>query len=329
MRVLVTGGAGYIGSHMALQLRAAGIEVVVFDNLSTGHADAVPDATLIVGDLRHEGDVRRALSDGRIDAVMHFAACCYVGESMSDPGKYFQNNIVGTANLLAAMREAGVERIVLSSSCSTYGDPVRTPIDESHPQAPVNPYGYSKLVSERMIREYVRAHGFRAVALRYFNAAGCDAQGRLGERHDPETHLIPLVLMEALRVRSGGAASGTKLRVFGDDFQTPDGTCVRDYVHVEDLCAAHLSSLRWLDGRPAGFHAFNLGTGRGDSVKQVIEACKRVTGFPIGYSIAGRRPGDPSHLVANADLARAELGWVPRYSRLDEIVATAWRWMSK
>jgi UDP-glucose 4-epimerase len=328
--VLVTGGAGYIGSHMVRLLRARGERVTVFDNLSTGHEDAVGDATLEVGDLRDATRIASVLEGTTFDAVIHFAACCYVGESMLVPEKYYGNNIIGTLNLLAAMRAAGTRRLVFSSSCATYGMPVCTPMDEAHRQNPVNPYGYTKLVSERVMAEYVRAYGFDVVALRYFNAAGCALDGSLGERHDPETHLIPLALAEARRVSGGGDPAKTGLQVFGTDFDTVDGTCVRDYIHVEDLCAAHDLALRRMHARrEPRFEAFNLGTGTGCTVKQVIAACSEVTGVQIGFREAPRRPGDPPHLVAKAALARNELGWQPRIPELREIVSSAWRWQTK
>ena len=325
----MTGGAGYIGSHMALQLREAGAHVTVFDNLSTGHRDAAGGCELIEGDLRDLTSISRVLSKGSFDVVMHFAASCYVGESMAAPEKYFLNNVVGSANLLAAMRSAGLTRLVFSSTCATYGEPRQVPIDEGHPQEPVNPYGLSKLTAEKMMREYARAYGFGVVSLRYFNAAGCDPAGRLGERHDPETHLIPLALMEAARVSRGGKPGETALQLFGTDFDTPDGSCVRDYVHVNDLCDAHRAAMQRLLGSAGGaFEAFNLGTGSGSSVKQVIEACRRATGIDIRYRNAGRRPGDPARLVADAKLARSALAWQPKFS-LDDIVATAWRWFAR
>jgi UDP-glucose-4-epimerase GalE len=325
--ILVTGGAGYIGSHMVKLLRSKGYRVTVFDNLSTGHRDAVGDAEFIQGDLRDVPDLTRAFAVRRFDAVLHFAACAYVGESMQDPAKYYSNNFAGTLNLLDAMRAAGVGRLVFSSTCSTYGDPVTLPMAEDHPQRPVNPYGMSKLASERAMADYGRAYGLRTVALRYFNAAGCDPEGTLGERHDPEAHLIPLVLREAMRVREGGNPADTGLEVFGDDFDTPDGTCIRDYVHVTDLCAAHLLAMDRLapEGRP-GFEAFNLGNGTGYSVKEVIETCRRVAGQEVRFRIAGRRAGDPPRLVACASRARTELGWAPGLASLDTIVETAWKW---
>ena len=324
--VLVTGGAGYIGSHMARALLERGHRVTVLDNLSTGHRDATGGCEFIEADLREIEDTRAALGIDRFDLVMHFAASCYVGESVSNPGKYYVNNIVGSLNLLEAMRAVSVSRLVFSSSCATYGEPVRATLDESHPQLPVNPYGFTKLVGERMMAEYCAAHGFDVVALRYFNAAGCHPAGDLGERHEPETHLIPLALREAMRLRRGGDPDGTTLCLFGEDFPTPDGTCIRDYVHVADICDGHLRAMDRILGHTAGrFEAFNLGTGRGASVKDVIEACRRVTGLDIRYKVAVRRPGDPARLVASNALALQELGWKPAHT-LDEAIASAWHW---
>ncbi|MCX7140560.1 MAG: UDP-glucose 4-epimerase GalE [Proteobacteria bacterium] len=328
--VLVTGGAGYIGSHMVKLLLRQGHRVTVFDNLSTGQRDAVQGADFVKGDLRQATDAARAFSGCQFDVVMHFAASCYVGESVQDPAKYYTNNVIGTLNLLEAMRAVQVKRLVFSSTCSTYGDPVSLPMSEDHPQHPVNPYGMTKLTAERAMADYGRAYGLDTVALRYFNAAGCDPEGALGERHDPETHLIPLVLREALRLRAGGKPEDTQLQVFGDDFDTPDGTCIRDYVHIADLCAAHLLAMECLiGGRVSGFNAFNLGTEKGYSVKEVIETCRRITGQDIRYRVSGRRAGDPARLVASAARARAELGWSPEFNDLAEIVETAWRWFSR
>lgn len=327
--IAVFGGAGYIGSHMVKALVRAGHAVTVFDNLSTGHADAVRGAALVRGDLRRREDVEAAFAREKFDAVMHFAACCYVGESVLEPRKYYDNNVTGTLHLLDAMAAAGVRRLVFSSSCATYGFPRRLPIDETHVQAPVNPYGVTKYVAERAIADYGAAYGLRAVALRYFNAAGSDPDGDLGERHDPETHLIPLVLQEALRLRAGGAPEATRLIVNGEDFDTADGTCVRDYVHVSDLCEAHLLALERLGRADApAFDAFNLGNGRGFSVREVIEACRSVTGADIRYGVGGRRPGDPPTLIADWAKARGILGWSPRFATLPDIVRTAWNWFS-
>jgi len=314
---------------MAKALQRAGHAVFVFDNLSTGHRDAARFGKFVQGDLRRREDIDAYLREGRFDAVMHFAACCYVGESVENPAKYYDNNVLGSLNLLEAMRRAGVHRLVFSFTCATYGDPQRLPMDESHPQQPVNPYGATKLAAERAMADYGRAYGLQTVALRHFNAAGCDPEGELGERHDPETHLIPLVLREALRVCAGGRPEDTGLRVYGDDFETTDGSCVRDYVHVADLCDAHLRALgRLLEGKAQPFEAFNLGNGRGYSVKEVIRTCRDVTGVDIRHAVAGRRPGDPPALVSDSRKAREVLGWAPRHEQLADIVLTAWNWFS-
>lgn len=327
--VLVVGGAGYIGSHMVQALVRAGHAVTVLDNLSTGHADAVKGAQLVRGDLRIRKDIEPVLRQAKFDAVMHFAACCYVGESMQEPHKYYENNVVGSLNLLDAMRVAGVRRLVFSSSCTTYGNPQRLPMDETHAQNPVNPYGMTKFAAERAMADYGRAYGLRTIALRYFNAAGCDPDGELGERHDPEPHLIPLVLREALRIRAGGAPEATGLVIHGEDFDTPDGTCIRDYVHVSDLCDAHLLAMQLpLRDEAKAFDAFNLGNGQGFSVLDVIKTCRSVTGLDIRYAVGARRPGDPPALVADSGRARAELGWAPRFANLQDIVRTAWNWFS-
>jgi len=328
--VLVTGGAGYIGSHMCRMLVQAGHRVVAFDNLARGHADAVSGADLFVGDLRSEQDIARCLSSRRFDVVMHFAALAYVGESVLDPGAYYDNNVIGSINLLNAMRRASLDRIVFSSTCATYGEPQETPITEFHPQLPVNPYGKTKLVVEHALRDNATAYGLKSVSLRYFNAAGCDPSGELGERHVPETHLVPLVLIEALRIQAGGDAANTELKVFGDDFDTRDGTCVRDYIHVNDLCSAHLLALdRLMEGKVASAEAYNLGNGRGFSVLEVIEACRRITELPIQYRVAARRSGDPGQLVGSAIRAREVLGWQPAIISLDDIVGSAWNWFSR
>lgn len=326
--VLVVGGAGYIGSHMVRTLLRAGHGVTALDNLCTGHADAVRGAELVRGDLRRREDVESLLRRGGFDAVMHFAAFCYVGDSVQEPRKYYENNVLGTFNLIEAMRAAKVRRLVFSSSCATYGDPQRLPMDETHPQQPVNPYGMTKFVAERAMADYGVAYGLHSVALRYFNAAGADPEGELGERHDPETHLIPLVLGEALRLRNGGRPEATTLVVNGEDFDTKDGTCVRDYVHVSDLCDAHLLALdRLMEGKAQSFEAFNLGNGKGFSVREVIQACREVTGLDIRYTVGGRRAGDPAALVADAKKAQMVLGWSPKYASLPDIVRTAWNWM--
>lgn len=326
--VLVVGGAGYIGSHMVLALQDAGYPTIVFDNLSRGHADAVGNAPLLIGDLRSPADLEACFVGRRIDVVMHFAALAYVGESVAQPQLYYENNVVGTLNLLSAMRKFEIRDMVFSSSCTTYGEPERVPIDESHPQRPINPYGRTKLAVEHSLSDYARAYGLRSVSLRYFNAAGCDAQGRAGERHKPETHLIPLVLAEALRVKNGGSPSDTRLQVFGGDFPTRDGSCVRDYIHVMDICRAHLLACeRLLRDDANGAEVYNLANGLGFSVLEVIDACQQVTGQRIEYRSVPRRPGDPATLVGNAKKAMDVLAWRPQFVELRAIIATAWEWI--
>lgn len=330
LSVLVVGGAGYVGSHAVKHLLKRGHRVTAFDNLSRGHADAVPPALLFRGDLLDEPDVAEVFRSARFDVVMHYAGLCYVGESVTNPHEYYSNNVVGTLNLLNAMLAAGVRRLVFSSTCATYGEPLQTPIPEEHPQRPISPYGASKLVVERVLRDYAKAYAMSSVSLRYFNAAGCDEEGLLGERHDPETHLIPLVLREARRVADGGNPQDTQLVVNGMNYDTPDGTCIRDYVHVDDLADAHLRAAEFMMGPGAGeAHAFNLGAERGHSVLEVIECCRRVTGIQVGFREGPRRPGDPSRLVASSALARSRLGWSPRHQSLESMVTTAWRWFSK
>ncbi|MES2604947.1 MAG: UDP-glucose 4-epimerase GalE [Pseudomonadota bacterium] len=328
--ILVTGGAGYIGSHMCRILRQAGHNVIVFDNLFRGHADAVVDAELFVGDLCNADDLKRCFASHAIDAVMHFAALAYVGESMREAGRYYHNNVVGSANLLIAMHNAGINKFVFSSTCAIYGEPQELPLTETHRQQPANPYGRTKMMVEGMLGDFHLAHNLQSISLRYFNAAGCDPSGELGERHSPETHLIPLVLLEALRIRDGGNPADTTLRVFGGDFPTADGTCIRDYVHVNDLGQAHSLALdRLLAGKVAGAEAYNLGNGTGFSVLDVISACRTITGLPIGYQIIERRPGDPSCLVGSSTRAREVLGWQPQHHSLDDMIGTAWRWFSQ
>lgn len=318
MHVLVCGGAGYIGSHMAKWLAARGTEVTVLDNLATGHREAVRWGRLVDADLLVPGSLEPAFAGRRVDAVMHFCARSLVGESMAQPYAYYANNVTGTLNLLQAMRRHGVERLVFSSTAAVFGQPQSAAIDERHPKAPINPYGASKLMVERILEDAAAAYGLRSVALRYFNAAGASPDGDIGESHDPETHLIPNVLRAAL-------GQGAPLKVFGDDYPTPDGTCVRDYVHVDDLAQAHGQALACMEAN-AGAHAFNLGNGQGFSVREVIAAAAEVTGRAIPYDLAGRRPGDPAVLVAASDKARRELGWRPVYTELADIIASAWRW---
>ena len=318
MRVLVTGGAGYIGSHTAKALAAAGHRPVSLDNLERGHRWAVRWGPLIEADLADRAALVRTLAEHRIEAVIHFAAYAYVGESMARPERYFRNNAVGTLNLLDAIREHGVRQIVFSSSCATYGDPATVPMTEELPQAPVNPYGESKLIAERMIRWYARAHGLAAASLRYFNAAGADPDGELGERHEPETHLIPLAIGAAL-------GRGPGLEIYGTDYATADGTAVRDYVHVSDLADAHVRALE--RPGPAGeMRVYNLGAGEGTSVREVVAAVERVGGRTVPRVEVGRRMGDPPVLLAAIDKAKRELEWEPRRSGLEFIVETAWRW---
>jgi UDP-glucose-4-epimerase GalE len=318
MRVLITGGAGYIGSHTAKLLAASGHTPIVFDDFTQGHDWAVKWGPLERGSLADQGRLREVFAAHKVEAVVHFAASALVGESMSQPTKYFRNNTVATLNLLDAMREAGVATIVFSSTCATYGDPVRVPIDETHPQTPVNPYGESKLMVEKILRWYGGAYGLKWIALRYFNAAGADPAGEIGEDHDPETHLVPLVI---------GAALGTRppVKVFGTDYPTPDGSAVRDYVHVMDLADAHRRALEGLDNGTAS-QAINLGTGQGHSVRSVIETVNRVGGKKVPFEEAPRRAGDPPELVAAPGRAREVLGWSCRYAALEVIVEHAWKW---
>jgi UDP-glucose-4-epimerase GalE len=331
--VLVVGGAGYIGSHMVKRLGRAGWGVTTLDNLSLGHRDAVRAGAFVHGDLLDRDGLARLFHDRKrppFDLVMHFAASAMVGESVTDPRKYYANNVVGALNLLDAMLDAGVKRLIFSSTCATYGIPEEVPMAEGHAQRPINPYGNTKLVIERVLSDYGAAYDLESVALRYFNAAGCHRDGDLDERHEPETHLIPLVLREAARVQAGGDREATTLTVFGDDYPTADGTCVRDYIHVEDLCEAHFlaGELLLREGRPPqGLDAFNLGNGEGWSVLQVIAAARAVTGVDFVYHVKGRRPGDPPVLVGSAKKAAEVLGWRPEVPHIEAIVATAWKAM--
>jgi UDP-glucose-4-epimerase GalE len=318
VNILVTGGAGYIGSHTAAAIEKSGHTPIIFDNLSAGHRWAVGSKTLVEADLSDRLSIGRAVKQHNIEAVIHFAAHAYVGESVIDPRKYFQNNIVNSLNLLDVMLDLGVNYIVYSSTCATYGVPENVPISEDHPQHPVNPYGESKLFIERVLHWYEKAYDLRWVALRYFNAAG--ASGQLGECHDPETHLIPLALDAAL--------TGVPMSVFGTDYPTEDGTAVRDYIHVDDLASAHIAALKYLI-RKGTSRAFNLGTGQGHSVREVLRTVEHASNMAVPFRAADRRPGDPPVLVADNRAATELLGWTPQHSSLREIVESAWFWHSR
>jgi UDP-glucose 4-epimerase len=318
MRVLIVGGAGYIGSHMSKMLAESGHDVTVCDNLSTGHREAVQWGSFVQCRIIDSAGMEDMFSKGRFDAVMHFAANSIVAESMVNPLGYYRNNVAETVALLEMMHRYGVEKFVFSSSASVYGEPEQRLINESHPEIPINPYGRSKLMIEQMLTDIAAAKQLSAVSLRYFNAAGADESGLIGESHHPETHLIPKVL----RMATGEAID---VKIFGVDYPTPDGTCVRDYVHVNDLCSAHLDALKFL-GHSKGFQAFNLGNGQGYSVKQVIAAAEEVVGRKFRVPEHVRRAGDPAYLVASSDKAEQALGWNPRYRDLREIVESAWKW---
>lgn len=323
MLILLVGGAGYIGSHMVKQLSRAGHSVVVLDNLTTGFRGLARYGELVVGDLADTHLLERLFREYRFDGVMHFAAASLVGESMKDPSKYYRNNLANTLNLLEVMVRHDVKHFIFSSTAATFGEPEYVPIDEAHSQRPINPYGASKLMVERLLQDYHSAHGLNSVCLRYFNACGADPEGELGECHEPETHLIPLILQ---------AASGRResITVFGRDYATEDGTCIRDYIHIEDLCSAHALALEALvQGKKQGALAYNLGNGQGYSVQQMIDAVQRMVsedGCSLIVEEGARRPGDPATLVADASLAKQELGWQPKYADLDTIIRHAWVW---
>lgn len=326
--VLVTGGAGYIGSHTVKELHQKNYNTIVLDNLVYGHRQAVNTGTFIQGDLGDKSLLETIFKTHTINAVMHFSAYAYVGESVVNPRKYYHNNVASTLNLLDAMVNFNVKNFIFSSSCAVYGEPMHIPITEDHPQRPINPYGYTKCMVEQILRDYSTAYHLHYVSLRYFNAAGADPDGEIGEDHDPETHLIPLIL------RAAAEASGIKktesggpfvLKVFGNDYQTGDGTCVRDYIHVVDLASAHILALeRIMDGGKS--YVFNLGNGEGYSVKEVLDTAIEVTAIDIPFEYVDRRPGDPAVLVGSNAKARDELGWKPRYAKLSRIVETAWNW---
>ncbi|MCP5158652.1 MAG: UDP-glucose 4-epimerase GalE [Gammaproteobacteria bacterium] len=318
MHVLVVGGAGYIGSHMVKLLCQRGFDVTVLDNLSTGYRDAVQGARFVLGDLFERDALDDLCRETSFDGVIHLASHIQVGESVREPAKYYRNNVFKAQNLLDVMVARRVRCFIFSSAAAIFGEPVRIPIDEEHPKQPINPYGRSKWMVEQMLEDYDTAYGLKSVCLRYFNVAGADPEGKLGERHDPETHLVPLVLQ---------VASGRRpyITVFGNDYDTPDGTCIRDYIHVSDLCEAHLLALQRLwDGR--GSIAYNLGSGAGFSVQEVLEIARTVTGRDIPAQYGERRLGDPARLVADSQRAHAELGWKPRYADLATIIAHAWQW---
>jgi len=318
MKILVTGGAGYIGSHACKALARAGHEPIAYDNMSTGHAWAVKWGPLERGDILDTQRLSAVMEHHRPGAVMHFAALAYVGESVLHPDRYYKTNVVGTLSLLNTMRDHRISKLIFSSTCASYGVPATLPIAETAPQSPVNPYGRSKRMAEQILQDYSSAHGLGVVALRYFNAAGADNDGDIGEEHMPETHLIPLVLQAAAGLREG-------VEVFGSDYPTPDGTCVRDYVHVSDLASAHVTALGAC--RLGSFDAYNLGGGRGVSVAEIIEVAKLVTGREIRVRLSERREGDPPILVADSTRARDELGWRQEYPEIESMISTAWRWL--
>jgi UDP-glucose 4-epimerase len=315
--ILVVGGAGYIGSHTAQALRRKGHEVIIYDNLSTGHASLADGFELVIGDISDSTKLAPLLS--RVDAVMHFAAYAYVGESVENPRKYFQNNVLGSIALLNAVMDSSVRKFIFSSTCAVYGVPAKVPMTEDNPRLPVNPYGSSKLAFEFALESYARAYGLRFAAFRYFNASGADENGQVGEMHDPETHLIPAVF-EAIKGKRPA------LQIFGDDYPTPDGTCVRDYIHVSDLAEAHVLGLDCIDKGDSA--ALNLGTGQGYSVKEVISTIEKVTGRKVPWRLAPRRPGDPPALIADPSRAEKVLNWKAKRS-LEDIVATAWKWAER
>ena len=318
MKILVCGGAGYIGSHMVAELLENNIEVVVLDNFEKGHKDALLGGKLYEGDLRDKNILDKIFTENKIDAVIDFAAYSLVGESMTEPLKYFNNNVYGTISLLEAMKEHDVKYIVFSSTAATYGEPKKVPIEESSETCPTNAYGESKLLVEKILRWCDHAYGIKYTALRYFNAAGAHVNGKIGEDHSPETHLIPIILDVALGNRE-------KIMMFGDDYNTKDGSCVRDYIHVTDLARAHLLALkRLMNGGEST--AYNLGNGTGFTVKEVVEVARKVTGHPIPAEVAPRRAGDPATLIASSDRAVNELGWKPEFNSLETIISTAWKW---
>jgi UDP-glucose 4-epimerase len=319
--ILIVGGAGYIGSHINKQLHNQGFETIVFDNLVTGHEWAVKWGKFVKGDLANIEEIRKVFKENKIEAVMDFAGSIEVGESVKDPQKYYDNNVVNTLNLLRVMLEFGVKKFIFSSTAATFGNPQYTPIDEKHPQFPINPYGMTKLMVEKILADYDKAYGFKSVKLRYFNASGADVDGEIGEAHYPESHLIPLIIDAAMGRRED-------IKIFGTDYETPDGTCMRDYIHVDDLAQAHILALKYLlEGGES--EEFNLGNGVGFSVKEVIEAVKEVTGKDFKVTETDRREGDPAILLASSDKIKNKLNWQPVFTDIKEIVKTAWKWHQK
>jgi UDP-glucose 4-epimerase len=319
--ILISGGAGYIGSHANKILNKKGYETVIYDNLIRGHRKFVKWGHFVLGDLADKDQLRLCFKTYPIKAVMHYGAFCYVGESVIHPAEYYRNNVVNTLNLLDVMLEFNVKMFVLSSTCSTYGNPLQLPINEDHPQHPINPYGKSKLMIEQILKDYEESYGIRHVSLRYFNAAGADPECEIGELHDPETHLIPLALQVAAGCRP-------HIEIYGTDYETPDGTPTRDYIHINDLATAHLLALEYLK-KGANSNVFNLGNGNGFSVREVIRMAENVTGKTINVIEKDRRPGDPPILVGSSEKAKNQLNWQPKYTNLDEIIKTAWLWHLK
>ena len=319
--ILVTGGAGYIGSHACKALAKAGYTPIAYDNLVYGHKWAVKWGPFELGDILDRNRLDEVIKQYRPAAIMHFAAFAYVGESVDHPGKYYRNNVTGSLTLLEVMRDNDINNFIFSSTCATYGEPEQIPIPENHKQAPINPYGHSKLMIEQMLSDFDVAHKLKSVSLRYFNAAGADPEGDTGEDHDPETHLVPLVLDAAIGKRPS-------ITIFGDDYDTPDGTCIRDYIHVTDLADAHVRALKYLE-QGGESTKYNLGNGKGFSVKEVIETAEKITGKKISVIIGKRRPGDPPRLVGDATRIRKELGWSPEYADLETIIQTAWKWHTR
>ena len=320
-RILVTGGAGYIGSHCLFELENEGYEPIVYDNLSEGHKSAVKTGELIVGDLSDEKKLDTVFKEYNIDSVMHFAASCYVDESVKDPQKYFTNNVSNTLTLIKVMLANNVNKFVFSSSCAIYGEPISTPVKEEHPQNPMNPYGMSKYFIEQIIAKYARSYNFKYAALRYFNAAGASFHEGIGEDHSPETHLIPIILKACLQ-------EDGKVKIYGGDYSTIDGTCIRDYVHVEDIVSAHILSLKAIYENDKCY-IFNVGSGTGYTIKEVISVAEEITGKKNEYEIVGRRPGDVERLIASAEKINKELNWEPKYRLLSEIISSSWDWLKK